>query len=128
MDTLQTQWSWLLQITKCIHVHLKENAAYSQVSAFPALAFVQIEPGEDFCFCFPQFFKEANETYTKLQKEHESIRSKFTCTKNTPLETLTDLLKNLEVWKSGTQVFHALLLTAVFGAFRRLLELSQKQR
>uniref|UniRef100_A0A671S015 Desmoplakin-like n=1 Tax=Sinocyclocheilus anshuiensis TaxID=1608454 RepID=A0A671S015_9TELE len=30
MDTLQTQWSWLLQITKCIHVHLKENAAYSQ--------------------------------------------------------------------------------------------------
>eukprot|EP00066_Takifugu_rubripes_P027868 XP_011617134.1 PREDICTED: desmoplakin isoform X2 [Takifugu rubripes] len=72
MDTLQTQWSWLLQITKCIHVHLKENAAYSQ------------------------FFKEANETYTKLQKEHESIRSKFTCNKNTPLENLTDLLKNLE--------------------------------
>lgn len=33
MDTLQTQWSWLLQITKCIHVHLKENAAYSQVSS-----------------------------------------------------------------------------------------------
>jgi len=31
MDTLQTQWSWLLQITKCIDVHLKENAAYSQV-------------------------------------------------------------------------------------------------
>ncbi|XP_070830129.1 desmoplakin-A isoform X3 [Chaetodon trifascialis] len=72
MDTLQTQWSWLLQITKCIHVHLKENAAYSQ------------------------FFKEANETYTKLQKEHETIRSKFTCDKNTPLESLTELLKNLE--------------------------------
>lgn len=31
-DTLQTQWSWLLQITKCIDVHLKENAAYNQVS------------------------------------------------------------------------------------------------
>lgn len=30
-DTLQTQWSWLLQITKCIDVHLKENAAYNQV-------------------------------------------------------------------------------------------------
>ncbi|XP_076601134.1 desmoplakin-A isoform X3 [Chaetodon auriga] len=72
MDTLQTQWSWLLQITKCIHVHLKENAAYSQ------------------------FFKEANETYAKLQKEHETIRSKFTCDKNTPLESLTELLKNLE--------------------------------
>ncbi|XP_022071778.2 desmoplakin-A isoform X1 [Acanthochromis polyacanthus] len=75
MDTLQTQWSWLLQITKCIHVHLKENAAYSQ------------------------FFKEANETYAKLQKEHETIRSKFSCDKNTPLENLAELLKNLEQQK-----------------------------
>uniref|UniRef100_A0A671YAQ3 Desmoplakin n=1 Tax=Sparus aurata TaxID=8175 RepID=A0A671YAQ3_SPAAU len=72
MDTLQTQWSWLLQITKCISTHLKENAAYSQ------------------------FFKEANETYSKLQKEHETIRSKFTCDKNTQLENLIELLKNLE--------------------------------
>ncbi|XP_067108659.1 desmoplakin-A isoform X3 [Osmerus mordax] len=72
MDTLQTQWSWLLQITKCIHIHLKENAAYSQ------------------------FFKEANDTYSKLQREHENIRKKFTCDKNTPLENLTELLNNLE--------------------------------
>ncbi|XP_076000743.1 desmoplakin-A isoform X2 [Genypterus blacodes] len=72
MDTLQTQWSWLLQITKCIHVHLKENAAYSQ------------------------FFKEASEVNSKLQKEHENIRSKFSCDKNTPLENLIDLLQNLE--------------------------------
>ncbi|XP_073705959.1 desmoplakin-A-like isoform X2 [Garra rufa] len=72
MDTLQTQWSWLLQITKCIHVHLKENATYSQ------------------------FFKEANETYTRLQKDHEGIRKNFACDKNTPLETLTEMLKNLE--------------------------------
>ncbi|KAF7706892.1 hypothetical protein HF521_020146 [Silurus meridionalis] len=72
MDTLQTQWSWLLQITKCIDVHLKENTAYSQ------------------------FFKEANETYTKLQKDDETLRKTFTCNKNTPLETLTGLLKNLE--------------------------------
>ncbi|XP_030607259.1 desmoplakin-A isoform X2 [Archocentrus centrarchus] len=76
MDTLQTQWSWLLQITKCIHVHLKENSAYSQ------------------------FFKEANETYMKLQKQHETIRSKFTCDKNTPLDNLTELLKNLEKEKA----------------------------
>uniref|UniRef100_A0A3B4VFH4 Desmoplakin n=1 Tax=Seriola dumerili TaxID=41447 RepID=A0A3B4VFH4_SERDU len=72
MDTLQTQWSWLLQITKCIHVHLKENAAYSQ------------------------FFKEANETYLKLQKQDGAIRSKFACDKNTPLDNLSELLKNLE--------------------------------
>ncbi|KAM4728802.1 desmoplakin-A isoform 1-T1 [Anableps anableps] len=72
MDTLQTQWSWLLQITKCIQIHLKENSAYSQ------------------------FFKEANETYAKLQKQHETIRSKFICDKKTRLEDLIELLKNLE--------------------------------
>ncbi|KAI1889212.1 hypothetical protein AGOR_G00176790 [Albula goreensis] len=72
MDTLQTQWSWLLQITKCIQVHLKENAAYSQ------------------------FFKEANETYSKLQKEHERVRSKFTCDKSTPLDNLLEMVKSLE--------------------------------
>ncbi|XP_068458382.1 desmoplakin-A isoform X1 [Clinocottus analis] len=72
MDTLQTQWSWLLQITKCIDTHLKDNAAYSQ------------------------FFKEANETHAKLKKEHESIRNKFSCDKKTPLDNLTELLKNLE--------------------------------
>ncbi|KAK5620440.1 hypothetical protein CRENBAI_024153 [Crenichthys baileyi] len=72
MDTLQTQWSWLLQITKCIQVHLKENSAYSQ------------------------FFKEANETNAKLQKQHEIIKTKFRCDKNTPVENLTELLKNLE--------------------------------
>ncbi|KAM4557085.1 desmoplakin-A-like isoform 2-T2 [Fundulus diaphanus] len=72
MDTLQTQWSWLLQITKCIQIHLKENSAYSQ------------------------FFKEANETYAKLQKQHETIKTKFVCDKNTRLENLHEMLKNLE--------------------------------
>uniref|UniRef100_A0A3Q3KR61 Desmoplakin b n=1 Tax=Monopterus albus TaxID=43700 RepID=A0A3Q3KR61_MONAL len=71
-DTLQTQWSWLLQITKCIDTHLKENLAYSQ------------------------FFKEANETYSNLQKEHEMVRKRFTCDKNTSLENLQELLKGLE--------------------------------
>ncbi|KAM7409324.1 hypothetical protein PAMA_001007 [Pampus argenteus] len=74
-DTLQTQWSWLLQVTKCIDVHLKENAAYSQ------------------------FFKEANETYTSLQKEHETIRKNFICDKKTSLENLLELLKGLEIEK-----------------------------
>ncbi|KAK3522661.1 hypothetical protein QTP86_029126 [Hemibagrus guttatus] len=72
MDTLQTQWSWLLQITKCIHVHLKENAAYSQ------------------------FFTEANEVYVKLQQQHEAIRRNFKCDKTTSLATLQELLKGIE--------------------------------
>lgn len=42
MDTLQTQWSWILQITKCIDVHLKENAAYFQVSS-------EVENSHQFC-------------------------------------------------------------------------------
>ncbi|KAF3835516.1 hypothetical protein F7725_028074 [Dissostichus mawsoni] len=71
-DTLQTQWSWLLQITKCIDTHLKENGAYNQ------------------------FFKEANETYSNLQKEHETVRKKFICDKNTPLEGLGEMLNGLE--------------------------------
>ncbi|XP_061539822.1 desmoplakin-A-like [Phycodurus eques] len=71
-DTLQTQWSWLLQVTKCIDVHLKENGAYNQ------------------------FFKEANETYRSLQRQQESICKKFTCDKNTSLESLLELLRGLE--------------------------------
>uniref|UniRef100_A0A3B4Y9Q9 Desmoplakin n=1 Tax=Seriola lalandi dorsalis TaxID=1841481 RepID=A0A3B4Y9Q9_SERLL len=65
-DTLQTQWSWLLQITKCIDIHLKENAAYNQ------------------------FFKEANETFSTLQKEHEGVRKKFTCDKNLEKEKIME--------------------------------------
>ncbi|XP_065112539.1 desmoplakin-B isoform X2 [Paramisgurnus dabryanus] len=72
METLQTQWSWLLQITKCIHVHLKENAQYSQ------------------------FFKETSEMNRKLQKEHDNIRKSFTCDKSTPLHSLLELLQGLE--------------------------------
>uniref|UniRef100_A0A671MZJ8 Desmoplakin-like n=1 Tax=Sinocyclocheilus anshuiensis TaxID=1608454 RepID=A0A671MZJ8_9TELE len=72
METLQTQWSWLLQITKCINVHLKENARYSQ------------------------FFKEAGEMNSKLQKEHDNIRKNFSCDKSTALHNLLELLQGLE--------------------------------
>ncbi|KAM4548895.1 desmoplakin-B [Odontesthes bonariensis] len=71
-DTLQTQWSWLLQITKCIDTHLKENEAYNQ------------------------FFKEAHETYSALQKEKETIQKIFTCDKNTSLEDLQELSAGIE--------------------------------
>lgn len=107
MDTLQTQWSWLLQITKCIQVHLKENAAYSQVSVGPLLVVKNvcfyINDDEDVVLSFSQFFKEANETYSKLQKQHETIRTKFPCDKNTQLENLLELLKNLEVQMHPTK-------------------------
>lgn len=44
-----------------------------------------------------KFFKEANETYSNLQKEHEMVRKKFTCDKNTSLDDLLELLRGLEV-------------------------------
>ncbi|KPP64057.1 hypothetical protein Z043_117637 [Scleropages formosus] len=47
-------------------------------------------------FWVMQFFKEANEISLKLEKDRENIHKQFTCDKNTPLEKLFDLLKNLE--------------------------------
>lgn len=71
-DTLQTQWSWLLLLTKCIEVHLKENAAYFQ------------------------FFEDAQSTENYLKLLQESIRKRFTCDKNMSLQQVLDGLKELE--------------------------------
>ncbi|XP_030064742.1 desmoplakin isoform X2 [Microcaecilia unicolor] len=72
MDTLQTQWSWILQITKCIDVHLKENPAYFQ------------------------FFEEAQSTEAYLKNLQDSIRKKYMCDKSMPLQRLLDMIKDLE--------------------------------
>ncbi|KAJ7338511.1 hypothetical protein JRQ81_012413 [Phrynocephalus forsythii] len=72
MDTLQTQWSWILQITKCIDVHLKENAAYFQ------------------------FFEEAQGTENYLKNLQDTIRKKFICDKNMSLPVLLEQIKELE--------------------------------
>ncbi|MEQ2313930.1 hypothetical protein AMECASPLE_006947, partial [Ameca splendens] len=106
MGTLQTQWTWLLQITKCIDTHLKENAAYAQ------------------------FFRDANDTYKALQKEHETIRKTFTCDKNTSLEDLKELLKSLELEKEAitnhkSQVQH---LTAKSKSIVRLKPRNPEER
>ncbi|CAJ0930623.1 unnamed protein product [Ranitomeya imitator] len=72
MDTLQTQWSWILQITKCIDVHLKENAAYFQ------------------------FFDEAQGTQTYLTNLQDTIRKKYPCDKSMPLPRVLEMIKDLE--------------------------------
>ncbi|XP_041103815.1 desmoplakin-like isoform X1 [Polyodon spathula] len=77
MDTLQTQWSWILQITKCIDVHLKENSAYFQ------------------------FFDEAQATESHLKKRQETIRKQFQCDKNMSLPRIQDLIKDLEKEKEN---------------------------
>eukprot|EP00070_Physeter_catodon_P027794 XP_028334688.1 desmoplakin [Physeter catodon] len=72
MDTLQTQWSWILQITKCIDVHLKENAAYFQ------------------------FFEEAQSTEAYLKGLQDCVRKKYLCDKSMPLQHLLEQIKVLE--------------------------------
>ncbi|CAH2284269.1 desmoplakin isoform X2 [Pelobates cultripes] len=72
MDTLQTQWSWILQITKCIDVHLKENAAYFQ------------------------FFEEAQGTETYLTNLQDTIRKKYPCDKSMSLQRVLEMIKDLE--------------------------------
>ncbi|XP_073487117.1 desmoplakin isoform X2 [Aquarana catesbeiana] len=72
MDTLQTQWSWILQITKCIDVHLKENAAYFQ------------------------FFDEAQSTESYLTNLQDTIRKKYPCDKSMPLQRVLEMIKDLE--------------------------------
>ncbi|XP_064409493.1 desmoplakin isoform X7 [Latimeria chalumnae] len=71
-DTLQTQWSWILQLTKCIDVHLKENAAYFQ------------------------FFQDVQATEEYLRKSQDASRKKFLCDRNTSLKQLLEMIKDLE--------------------------------
>ncbi|XP_078253856.1 desmoplakin-like [Rhinoraja longicauda] len=72
IDTLQTQWSWILQLTKCIDVHLKENSNYFQ------------------------FFEEAQLTETSLKKMQDSLRKKYVCDKSTSLQQLEKMIAESE--------------------------------
>uniref|UniRef100_UPI00398E6A1D desmoplakin-A isoform X2 n=1 Tax=Pristiophorus japonicus TaxID=55135 RepID=UPI00398E6A1D len=72
IDTLQTQWSWILQLTKCIEVHLKENSNYFQ------------------------FFEDAQVTENSLKKMQDSLRKKFVCDKSTSLPQLEKMIAESE--------------------------------
>uniref|UniRef100_A0A4W3J3Q7 Desmoplakin n=1 Tax=Callorhinchus milii TaxID=7868 RepID=A0A4W3J3Q7_CALMI len=72
VDALQTQWSWVLQLTKCIEVHLKENTNYFQ------------------------FFEEAQMVEKDLKKMQDSIRKKFICDKSTPALQLEKMITESE--------------------------------
>ncbi|XP_032874908.1 desmoplakin isoform X2 [Amblyraja radiata] len=72
IDTLQTQWSWILQLTKCIEVHLKENSNYFQ------------------------FFEDAQVTESSLKKMQDSLRKKYTCDRSTSLQQLEKMIAETE--------------------------------
>lgn len=70
MQTLQTQWSWMLQLVRCIDIHLRENTNYFQ------------------------FFKDAQEVDKYLMSQQEAIKMKYVCDKSTNLDKLDILLKS----------------------------------
>ncbi|XP_072118021.1 desmoplakin-like isoform X2 [Mobula birostris] len=72
VDTLQTQWSWILQLTKCIEVHLKENSNYFQ------------------------FFEDAQSTENSLKKMQDSLRQKNVCDRSTTLQHLEKMIAESE--------------------------------
>ncbi|XP_051879720.1 desmoplakin-like isoform X1 [Pristis pectinata] len=72
IDTLQTQWSWILQLTKCIEVHLKENSNYFQ------------------------FFEDAQVTENSLKKMQDSLRKKYVCDRSTSLQQLEKMITESE--------------------------------
>lgn len=72
IDTLQTQWSWILQLTKCIEVHLKENSNYFQ------------------------FFEDAQVTESSLKQMQDSLRKKYTCDRSTSLQQLEKMIAETE--------------------------------
>ncbi|XP_059828273.1 desmoplakin-like isoform X2 [Hypanus sabinus] len=72
IDTLQTQWSWILQLTRCIEVHLKENSNYFQ------------------------FFEDAQVTENSLKKMQDSLRQKYVCDRSTTLPQLEKMIVEAE--------------------------------
>ncbi|XP_062911625.1 desmoplakin-like isoform X1 [Mobula hypostoma] len=72
IDTLQTQWSWILQLTKCIEVHLKENSNYFQ------------------------FFEDVQSTESSLKKMQDSLRQKYVCDRSTTLQLLEKMIAESE--------------------------------
>ncbi|XP_069776968.1 desmoplakin-A isoform X1 [Narcine bancroftii] len=81
IDTLQTQWSWILQLTKCIEVHLKENSNYFQ------------------------FFEDAQVTENSLKKMQDSLRNKYVCDKSTSLQQLEKMIAESEKDKEKIQEY-----------------------
>lgn len=80
---------FLLQLTKNVATY-KLRVLFNWTMFYPKPASLNLPRSL-------QFFKEANETYSNLQKEHEKVRKAFPCNRDTSLEDLLELLKALEV-------------------------------
>ncbi|KAJ7338281.1 hypothetical protein JRQ81_011044 [Phrynocephalus forsythii] len=69
-QTIETQWSWMLQLCCCIEAHLKENTAYFQ------------------------FFSDVKEAEEFLRKTQDTLRKKFACERSVTVTRLEDLLQD----------------------------------
>ncbi|XP_078718657.1 uncharacterized protein LOC144935785 isoform X1 [Lampetra fluviatilis] len=77
MDVLQTQWSWMLQLTQSIDSHLQNNMAYFQ------------------------FFEDAKQTEQTLKARQEKMRSKYTADKTSSVAHLEELLDGIMAEKES---------------------------
>uniref|UniRef100_A0A8C4WQS8 Dystonin n=2 Tax=Eptatretus burgeri TaxID=7764 RepID=A0A8C4WQS8_EPTBU len=71
MQVLQLQWSWNVELVRCIESHLKENTAYFQ------------------------FFKDAKDAEETLKTQSDGLRCTYTYTKSMSLPQLEKLYNNL---------------------------------
>ncbi|KTG06348.1 hypothetical protein cypCar_00014477 [Cyprinus carpio] len=68
--TVETQWSWILQVCCCIETHLKENTAYFQ------------------------FFADVRDAEERMKKMQETMKKKYMCDRSTTSTRLEDLLQD----------------------------------
>uniref|UniRef100_A0A8C4R8R1 SH3 domain-containing protein n=1 Tax=Eptatretus burgeri TaxID=7764 RepID=A0A8C4R8R1_EPTBU len=69
MTALQTQWSWMIQLCRCIDTQLQENTNYQQ------------------------FFNDSAGVEDELKSRYECIRERYSCDKSTSIMKLESLLQ-----------------------------------
>lgn len=92
---MQTQWSWIVQLCSCVDQHLKENAAYFEVSVTLVKSTLQLVPVS--ALMCPrssmQFFSNAKDSMDFLKNLEGSIDRKYSCDQTSSLHRLEDLIQ-----------------------------------
>uniref|UniRef100_A0A8C4NDL3 Uncharacterized protein n=1 Tax=Eptatretus burgeri TaxID=7764 RepID=A0A8C4NDL3_EPTBU len=82
IDSLQTQWSWLLELIKCIQGHLKENKRYFQ------------------------FFRDIEEAEKLLRSQEEILNHHYNDNHHTAIPELQNMLQEAMAEKDAVTLFN----------------------
>uniref|UniRef100_UPI00358E0A6A desmoplakin-like n=1 Tax=Myxine glutinosa TaxID=7769 RepID=UPI00358E0A6A len=82
IESLQTQWSWLLELVKCMQGHLKENKRYFQ------------------------FFHDIEDAERLLRSQEETINRYYNTNNNTAIPELQNLLQDAMAEKEAVTSFN----------------------